>query len=171
MPYLSTMKRAAAVISVLFLSFQTPANAAGDKSVAPDLSATTAETFMRTWLTMIDTNAPLDDYLKFLPDGDFEQWSYPNAEIKDVAHLKSYFQQTWGMIKQNTNKVQNVDVDVLENGRFKVVTNVAWTAVTATEKTLASDLRYTVTVGSGTSTADPKGEYPKIYRYQIKPQK
>ncbi|MEH6404198.1 MAG: hypothetical protein V7750_12545 [Sneathiella sp.] len=170
MSFISTLKRAAAAFSILLLSSQIPALAAG-KSMTDNLSAAKAETFMRTWLNMIDTNASPDEYLKFLPDGDFEQWSYPNAEIKDVAHLKAYFQQTWGMIKQNTNKVQNLDVDTLENGRFKIVTNVAWTAITAAKKTLASNLQYIVTVGSGTSAADPKGEYPKIFRYKITPQK
>jgi|GEM_PF-4366173 len=170
MSFFSTLKHAAAAIAIVLLSSQNPALAA-EKSMPNELSAKKAETFMRTWLNMIDTNAPLDDYLKFLPDGEFEQWSYPNAEIQDVAHLKSYFQKTWGMIKQNTNKVQDLDVNKLNNGRFKIVTNVAWTAITTAEKTLASDLQYILTVGPGTSAADPKGEYPKIYRYKITPQK
>jgi len=170
MSFILSMKHAALAFAILLLSSQIPALAAG-KTMSDKLSAAKAETFMRTWLTMIDTNAPVEDYLKFLPDGDFEQWSYPNAEIKDVAHLKTYFQKAWGMIKQNTNKVQDLDVDKLDNGRFKIVTNVAWTAVTAAEKTLASDLQYVVTVGSGTSAADPQGEHPKIYRYKITPQK
>ena len=51
------------------------------------LSAEDATQFAHEWFALLDRLAPLDEYLKYLPDGDFEQWSYPEAEIKDLEHL------------------------------------------------------------------------------------
>ncbi|MEM1390936.1 MAG: hypothetical protein AAGG45_07625, partial [Pseudomonadota bacterium] len=53
-----------------------------------ELSEADAEAFFRQWLAMIDANTPLDAYLKYLPDGEFEQWSYTNAEIKNISELR-----------------------------------------------------------------------------------
>ncbi|MBL4906416.1 MAG: hypothetical protein JKX94_03115 [Sneathiella sp.] len=164
MSKLTKMARGAAAAAVLIVSFQASTTALA----ADQLSAATSEKFMRTWLSMIDTNAPPVEYLKFLPDGDFEQWSYPNAEIKNVEHLKAYFKKTWGMIKQNKNTITDLDVKAEENGRYKITTNVNWTAITAAGDKLSSPLMYTVTIGSGTSQMDPNGEHPKVFRYQIK---
>lgn len=160
------IKACCASVAALVLSFQM----ATHSFAAEQLSAASSEGFMRQWLSMIDTNAPPVDFLKYLPDGEFEQWSYPNAEIKDVDHLKAYFKKTWGMIKKNSNEVKDLVVTPQEGGRFKIDAIVDWTAITAAGDKLSSPLLYTVTIGSGASAMDPDGNYPKVYRYQIKRQ-
>lgn len=127
-----------------------------------------AEIFFRQWLAMIDAKAPLDDYLKYLPDGEFEQWSYTNAEIKNVEELRAYFEANWGAIKQNTNTVRTLKTNQLESGRIEIIAYVDWTAITAEDQTISMPLTYTLTVGPGASSDDPDGVHPKIYRYAIR---
>jgi hypothetical protein len=164
MSYASKLKNICLVLCTLALT-----TIAITTANAQSLSEEKAATFMRTWLNMIDTNAAPSEYLKYLPEGDFEQWSYPNADIKNVDHLKSYFQKTWGMIKKNTNKITNIETEKLPGGRVQILTNVNWTALTADGKTLNRDLKYTVTVGEGQTAMDPKGQFVKVFRYKIRP--
>ncbi|MEM9967604.1 MAG: hypothetical protein AAF755_05835 [Pseudomonadota bacterium] len=128
-----------------------------------------AEAFFRTWLGMIDAKAPVEQYLKYLPDGEFEQWSYTNAEIKNVAELRAYVEAAWGSIKQNTNVVKRIETVTEESGRVRIVADVDWTAVTADDQTINMPLTYTLTVGSGASSNDAEGAHPKILRYAIRP--
>ncbi|MEH6474284.1 MAG: hypothetical protein V7727_01290 [Sneathiella sp.] len=158
------------ILSVAFgVSLQSAAADQSSTKISKEnpMSEASAEAFMRNWLTMIDTNAPLNEYLKYLPDGDFEQWSYPNAEIKNVKHLQQYFQKTWGMVKKNTNKINDLDATKIKGDRYQILTNVHWRGDIADGKSITKDLLYTLTVGEGTSAADPKGQYPKIYKYKI----
>ena len=166
-------KPAFLVLFVLSLAFggslQTVAADQSTSNISKNQQMTemSAEAFMRNWLMMIDTNAPLNEYLKYLPDGDFEQWSYPNAEIKNVEHLKQYFQKTWGMITKNTNKINKLDAVKVGGNRYEIVANVHWKGDINEGKSITRDLLYTLTVGQGKSSTDPEGQYPKIYKYKI----
>lgn len=144
---------------------KTPASAQFENRA---LSQADAEAFFRQWLAMIDANTPLDAYLKYLPDGEFEQWSYTNAEIKNISELRAYFTATWGSIKQNRNVIETLTTQPVENGRTKIVAEVDWTATTGDDQTLNVPLIYMLTVGPGASSNDPDGQYPKIYRYAIR---
>ncbi|MEM8537346.1 MAG: hypothetical protein AAGF56_05730, partial [Pseudomonadota bacterium] len=124
--------------------------------------------FFRTWVGLIDANAPVDAYLKYLPDGEFERWSYTNAEIRNVDELRAYFEAAWGTIKQNTNNVTNIDTFKEPNGRVRIVADVDWTAVTADGQTINMPLVYTVTVGVGASSNDVEGAHPKIFSYMVR---
>jgi hypothetical protein len=126
-----------------------------------------AEEFVRQWLTMLDTKAPVEAFLKYLPDGDFEQWSYPEIEIKNVEHLKAFFAQAWGMIKQQTNAVTRLNANAVAGGRFQVEADAQWSATTVQGQSLSRALHYSLTVGPGASTHDPSGVYPKVYRYKM----
>ena len=126
-----------------------------------------AEQFVRQWLAMLDAKAPVEAFLKYLPDGDFEQWSYPEIEIRNVEHLKAFFAQAWGMIQQQTNAVTRLDASAIEGGRFQVETDAQWSATTVQGQSMARALHYSMTVGPGSSAHDPSGAYPKVYRYKM----
>jgi hypothetical protein len=125
------------------------------------------DAFFHNWLKMLDDNAPVEDFYKYLVDGDFEQWSYPGVEIKNRQELESYFKTAWGAIAKQQNKVESLDVADQGNGRFQVVSTVSWSAVSKDGTDVAAKLQFTVTVGSGTSQADPDGKYPKVLRYKM----
>lgn len=131
------------------------------------LSEQDATQFARDWLGLLDRLAPLDDYLKFLPDGDFEQWSYPEVEIKDVGHLKAFFDQTWGLITSQSNAITSLAVTPVPNGRFELAIDVDWRATTAQGQVFSRPLHYRITLGQGACAADPGGAFPKVYRYKM----
>lgn len=126
-----------------------------------------AEAFARTWLSLLDTLAPLDAYLKYLPDGDFEQWSYPEVEIKNVAHLAAFFEKTWGMIQSQSNQITGLSSVELPDGRVQVEVDVNWSATTSGGQVLARPLHYSLTIGAGASSGDTAGAHPKVHRYRM----
>ena len=131
------------------------------------LTEENVDAFFRNWLKMLDDNAPVEDFYKYLVDGDFEEWSYPGVEIKNRQELETYFKTAWGTIAKQQNKVESLDIADQGNGRFQVVSTVSWSAVTKDGTDVAAKLQFTVTVGSGTSKADPDGKYPKVLRYKM----
>jgi hypothetical protein len=126
-----------------------------------------AEAFLRQWLEMIDNGAPPAEFFKYLPDGDFEQWSYPDAEIKNLEHLQTYFSAQWGALRGNRNTVTRISAQAEPNNRFGVVADVDWEAETTAGDTIKRPLTYALVLGSGTSSRDPAGQFAKIYRYKI----
>jgi hypothetical protein len=131
------------------------------------LTEENVDAFFRNWLKMLDENAPVEEFYKYLVDGDFEEWSYPGVEIKNRQELEAYFNAAWGTIERQENKVESLDVTDQGNGTFQIVSKVDWSATTKDGKAVASRLQFTVTVGSGTSQADPDGKYPKVLRYKM----
>ena len=131
------------------------------------LSADNATQFAREWLALLDRLAPLDEYLKYLPDGDFEQWSYPEAEIKDLEHLQLFFSKTWGMIKSQTNTIKSLSALPTAGDRFRLEIDVDWAATLAQGQQVSRPLRYSITIGQGVSSSDPSGRFPKIHRYAM----
>jgi hypothetical protein len=126
-----------------------------------------AEAFFKRWLAMLDALVPIDEYFKFLPDGDFEQWSYPDVEIHNANELAAFYQKTWGTIARQTNTIKSLSVARAPEGRFAVEATVDWEAATATGQTMARSLRYSMTVGTGSSAADSLAQHPKVFRYKI----
>ncbi|MDI9408830.1 MAG: hypothetical protein QM523_06255 [Candidatus Pacebacteria bacterium] len=126
-----------------------------------------AEQLARDFLALLNRNAPVEDYLKYLPDGDFEQWSYPEVEIKNLEHLKGFFAQTWGMIKSQNNEITTITSRELESGRIELEVSVNWSAETATGQKFARPLHYQMTIMDGSSSGDPVGQFPKIMRYKM----
>lgn len=171
MPTSSVLLKAAcsAVLAAPLLANSLTPESRTQLATASPLPKEEAEAFFHTWLAMIDANSAVEDYLKYLPDGEFEQWSYTNAEIKNVAELRAYFEASWGTIRKNTNVVESIETSEGENGRVDIKAQVDWTAVTADDQTINMPLTYTLAVGRGSSSADPEGQYPKIYRYAIRP--
>ncbi len=159
----------AALAFVLLMAAFTTSEGRAQSSGSEVITEEEAEAFFRTWVGMIDANTPVEEYLKYLPDGDFEQWSYTNAEIKNVAELRAYFEAAWGTIKQNSNDILSIETADGEEGRVEVIANVDWTAVTADDHTIQMPLTYRVTVGRGASSNDVEGRHPKIFKYAIRP--
>ena len=131
------------------------------------LSIEDAKQFARDWLTLLDGLAPVEQYLKYLPDGDFEQWSYPEVEIKNVEHLKSFFAQTWGMVKSQSNSIVSLTASPGARGRVDLDILVNWQATLAQGQQVSRPLRYRMTIGEGACVADPSGGFPKVYRYSM----
>jgi len=131
------------------------------------ISTTSAEQFARDWLALLDQLAPVEEYLKFLPDGNFEQWSYPEVEIRDVEHLKSFFSQTWGMIQSQTNTIRAISASPMADNRFQLEIDVDWEATLAQGQKMSRPLHYSLTIGPGVSSGDPSGSFPKVYRYAM----
>jgi hypothetical protein len=123
--------------------------------------------FALTWLGLLDSLAPVQSYLPYLPDGDFEQWSYPEAEIKNTEQLKLFFAKSWGMITSQSNQITKLTVSPLQDGRSQIEIDVNWSATTANGQSFARPLHYSLTVGPGSSAADPAGVYLKVFRYQM----
>lgn len=119
------------------------------------------------FLALLDRNAAVADYLKYLPDGDFEQWSYPEIEIKNIDHLKQFFAQAWGMIKTQKNEVTNLVASEIGQGRVQVDVDVNWSAETAAGQKLSRSLHYCLVIADGVAAGDPTGAYPKIMRYKM----
>ncbi|MDI9334388.1 MAG: hypothetical protein QM533_08410 [Cytophagales bacterium] len=130
-------------------------------------SAQDPETFARTWLGLLDSLAPVESFLRYLPDGDFEQWSYPDVEIKNTEHLKQFFTKTWGMVKSQSNQITQLTVSPLGNGRSQIEIDVKWSATTAQGQSFSRPLHYSLTVGRGSSLADPAGVELKVFRYKM----
>jgi hypothetical protein len=126
-----------------------------------------AEAFLRQWLAMIDNGAPPAEFFKYLPDGAFEEWSYPDAEIRDLDHLQSYFKDQWGLLRSNRNIVTRISAAAEPGHRFRVVADVDWQAETTAGDTIRRPLTYALVLGTGTSSRDPAGQFPKIRRYKI----
>ena len=126
-----------------------------------------AENFLRRWLGMIDANEPSYVFFKFMTDGPFEEWSYPDAEIRDIEHLKMFFEKTWGAFKRNRNVVMRIESQPEEKGRFRATADVDWEATMGTDQEIRRALRYSLVVGNGTSSRDPEGRHPKIFRYKV----
>lgn len=134
---------------------------------ADSMSPQDAQAFARQWLAMLDSLAPIDDYLKFLPEGDFEQWSYPDVDIRNADELKSFYQKTWGAIAKQSNTIRALTSQPAPGGRQQVDVDVHWQATTAAGASFGRDLHYTMVVGSGACAHDPSGAHPKVYRYKI----
>jgi hypothetical protein len=131
------------------------------------ISGTSAEQFARDWLALLDKLAPVEEYLKFLPDGKFEQWSYPEVEIRDVEQLKAFFGKTWGMIQSQTNTIRAISATPIANERFQLEIDVDWEATLAQGQRMSRPLHYSMTIGRGVSAGDPNGSFPKVYRYAM----
>jgi hypothetical protein len=131
------------------------------------ISGTSAEQFAHDWLALLDKLASIDEYLKYLPDGSFEQWSYPEVEIRDVEHLKAFFGKTWGMIQSQTNTIRAISASPISNDRFQLEIDVDWEATLAQGQKLSRPLHYSMTIGPGVSSGDPAGSFPKVYRYAM----
>jgi len=131
------------------------------------LSLEDAKQFAHDWLALLDNLAPVEEYLKYLPDGEFEQWSYPEVEIKNVEHLKAFFAQTWGMVKSQSNSITSLTASPDGQGRVVLDILVNWQATLAQGQQLSRPLRYQMTIGEGTCSADPSGAFPKVYRYAM----
>jgi hypothetical protein len=131
------------------------------------LTITSAKQFAHDWLELLDKLAPVDEYLKFLPDGNFEQWSYPEVEIRDLEHLKAFFGKTWGMIQSQTNTIKAISASPVANDRIELEIDVDWQATLAQGQQVARPLHYSMTIGQGASSGDPSGSFPKVYRYAM----
>ena len=123
--------------------------------------------FLPEWLRLLDDVAPLDAFRKYLVDGDFEHWRYPDAAIHNVDELESYFNMTWGTIERNTSTITRLELVAKDQGRFLLTADVGWTGYLPGGETRTGPLRYTVEIGFGTSHHDTTGQYPKVYRYQM----
>lgn len=49
--------------------------------------------------------------------------------------------------------------------KFALDITVNWSATLAQGQQVSRPLRYQMTVGEGACSADPRGVYPKVYRY------
>ena len=131
------------------------------------LSIEDAKRFARDWLALLDGLAPVEEYLKYLPDGEFEQWSYPEVEIKNVEQLKAFFAKSWGMVQSQSNSITSLSASPGAEGRVELDIVVNWQATLAQGQQLSRPLRYRMTIGEGACVADPKGDFPKVYRYSM----
>lgn len=131
------------------------------------MSIDDAKQFARDWLALLDRLAPVEDYLKYLPDGDFEQWSYPEVDIRNVEHLKAFFAKTWGMVTSQSNSITSLNASPDADGRVVLDILVDWHATLAQGQQVSRPLRYRMTVGEGACAADPNGAFPKVYRYSM----
>lgn len=131
------------------------------------LSLEDAKRFAHDWLSLLDRLAPVEDYLKYLPDGDFEQWSYPEIEIKDAKHLEAFFAKSWGMVTSQSNTITSLVASPSAQGRVDLDILVDWQATLANGQTMSRPLRYRMSVGEGACVADPAGAFPKVHRYAM----